>query len=161
MTDIGTEGAVAKSKGMYTDKSKYDVTSTLIYGVQWDAIMAWIDPNYKTSSCKEDSYVRDSTGKGNYEENEDDANNPAKCGSSDNYRIKNIYDLAGNVYEWTMEAYSTNARVIRGGSYLNNTGYVVPVSRRADNGPDTVYSNKRISRYSLFIILNKNSKIIQ
>ena len=115
MTDIGTEGAVAKSKGMYTDKSKYDVTSTLIYGVQWDAIMAWIDPNYKTSSCKEDSYVRDSTGKGNYEEDEDDANNPAKCGSSDNYRIKNIYDLAGNVYEWTMEAYSTNARVIRGG----------------------------------------------
>ena len=64
MTEIGTDGAVAKAKGMYTDKSKYAVTSTLIYGVQWDAIMAWMDPAYKTSSCY-GSVVSSSGGYGN------------------------------------------------------------------------------------------------
>ena len=58
---------VAKSKGMYTDKSKYDVTSTLIYGVQRDAIMAWIDENYKILNCNaENSYVANFKDKGNY-----------------------------------------------------------------------------------------------
>ena len=60
MTCIGKEGAVAKEKGMYTDKSKHAVTSTLIYGVQWDAIMVWIDPAYKTTSCASDSLTKDS-----------------------------------------------------------------------------------------------------
>ena len=54
MTD-STGGAVEKAKGMYTDKEKYGVTSTLIYGVQWDAIMAWIDLAYITGSCDTNS----------------------------------------------------------------------------------------------------------
>ena len=143
MTEIGSTGAVAKSQGMYTDKSKYDVTSTLIYGVQWDAIMAWIDPAYKTSSCEDDSFVKNSEGKGNYKD-EDDTNNPAKCGSSDNYRVNNIYDLAGNVFEWTMEAYSTDYRVNRGG-YCNDSGSNNPASSRDNNYPDGPDTNRTVS----------------
>ena len=106
MTEIGNTGAVAKAKGMYTDKSKYDVTSTLIYGVQRDAIMAWIDENYKILNCNaENSYVANSKDKGNYNQT-----GPVECGSSDSYRVKNIYDLAGNVDEWTMEAGSTTSK---------------------------------------------------
>ena len=137
MTSIGTEGAVARAKGMYADKEEYAVTSTLIYGAQWDAIMAWIDPAYKTTTCEEDSFVRNSEGKGNYNE---DANtndwkgDVATCGISDNYRVKNIYDLAGNVYEWTMEAYSTYNRVSRGGGY-STTGSFRPASTRNYNDP--------------------------
>ena len=143
MTSIGTYGAVAKAQGMYTDKENYAVTSTLIYGVQWDAIMAWIDPAYKTTSCDEDSFVRDSTGKGNYNESanaNDWKGGIATCGISDNYRVKNIYDLAGNVYEWTMEAYSTNLRVTRGG-YYNDTGSYYPASTRYGGTPydDNIY----------------------
>ena len=129
MTDIGTEGAVAKSKGMYTDKSKYDVTSTLIYGVQWDAIMAWIDPNYKTSSCQDNSFVKNSSEKGNF------SGSVVTSGSSDVYRVNNIYDLSGNAWEWTMEASYTYIRVSRGGGCMN-PGFNYPASLRDTSTPN-------------------------
>ncbi len=113
MTSIGTEGAVAKSKEMYTNKSKFNVTSTLIYGVQWDAIMAWIDPDYKTSNCE--GFLVDSYGKGNY-----DMDIVYTSGLKDSYRVNNIYDLAGNAEEWTMETYEENYRVTRGGNFQNS-----------------------------------------
>ena len=126
MSEIGETGALAKSKGMYSNKEIYGVTSTLIYGVQWDAIMSFIDSNYITHTCDtSNSFVAYSKDKGNYSGTLD------VCGSSDNYRVKNIYDLAGNVDEYTMEVYQSNYRVDRGGNYNN---YVpnneVPASAR-------------------------------
>ena len=118
MTSVGTNGAVAKAKGMYTGKDEYNVTSTLIYGVQWDAIMAWIDPNYKTSTCSEDSYIRQN------------ANNSSNIED----KVKNIYDLSGNLSEWTMEAYcsnTTHVRCYRGG---NTTSYRSVVPPFMENG---------------------------
>ena len=102
-------GAVELSKNFDTVNGYTSVTSTLIYGVQWDAIMNFIDPAYATGSCTENSFVRDSTGKGWY-----DQSAPTTTGSNENYAVKNIYDLGGNVCEWTMEAYNTGIRVIRG-----------------------------------------------
>ena len=154
MTEIGTEGAVAKAKGMYTDKNTYGVTSTLIYGTQWDAIMSWIDPAYKTSTCDtSSSYVANSTGKGNYKD-DDDSNNPATCGSSDAYRVKNIYDLAGNVFEWTMEAYSTDDRVGRGGDY-NDSGSLYPASYRDNDDPLGSDSSLRFPFSFIFVMLDE------
>ena len=124
MSSIGTEGAVYKAQQMYTDKNTYGVTSSLIYGVQWDAIMAWIDPAYKTGSCESTSFVRDSSGKGYY-----DADAPTTTGSSSVYAVNNIYDLAGNVAEWTMESYGTVNRVNRGGKY-DDSGSDYPASYR-------------------------------
>ena len=40
-------------------------------------------------------------------------------GTNDNWKAKNIYDLAGNVAEWTMEKTSDNY-FYRGGKYFNN-----------------------------------------
>ncbi len=138
MTEIGSTGAVAKAQGMYTNKETYNVTSTLIYGTQWDAIMLWIDPAYETSTCADDSFVKNSTGKGNYDEAENTnewRGKVASCGASDSYRVNNIYDLAGNVLEWTMEAYSTGHRVGRGGNYSFSGSYS-PASYRFVNYPD-------------------------
>ena len=137
-------GAVEKAKGMYTDKNKYGVTSTLIYGVQWDAIMSWIDPSYKTGTCDvNNSFVANSTGKGNYN------GSLKETGSDENYAVKNIYDLAGNVYEWTMEAYNSTRRVNRGCNY-NGTGNYHPASIRAYNTPS--YSNADIGfRSALYL----------
>ena len=98
-------GAVELSKNFDTANGYTSVTSTLIYGVQWDTIMNFIDPAYATGSCEENSFVRDSSGKGWYEQ---DA--PIVTGSNADYAVKNIYDLGGNVYEWTMEANNQHLR---------------------------------------------------
>ena len=139
-----TGGAVQKAKEFADEKGYTSVTSTLMYGVQWDAIMAWIEPRYKSQDIEikkdlleEKNFVADSTGKGNYDE---DANTNSwkgkvtTTGASDDYDVKNIYDLAGNVYEWTMESCSTDSRVFRGGIYYN-TGSFYPASKRGDDGP--------------------------
>ena len=113
MTDP-TEGAVELSKNFDTENGYTSVTSTLIYGVQWDAIMQWIDPLYKTGSCDTNiSFVANSTGKGNY------SGSLEKAGSNKSYAIKNIYDLGGNVSEWTMESYFSTDKIFRGGNYSN------------------------------------------
>ena len=103
MTDE-TGGAVEKARNFDTQSGHTNVTSTLVYGVQWDAVMRWIS---KDDSLK--GYLTNSSGKGNYS---GDLN--TITGSNDNYQMKHIYDLAGNVYEWTMEAHSPGYRVSRG-----------------------------------------------
>ena len=114
-----TGGAVELSRNFDSRYTNQSVISTLCYGVQWDATMNFIDPNYITKAtigtpgCSEDSYVRDSTGQGNYQD-DDSTNNPGNTGL---YVKNNIYDLAGNVREWTMESYDTNSRVYRGGRF--------------------------------------------
>ncbi|MGN1311375.1 MAG: hypothetical protein ACI4VP_06870, partial [Clostridia bacterium] len=46
------------------------------------------------------------------------------------------YDLAGNVYEWTMEAYSSTYRVGRGGfCNVGGGGGRYPASGRSGNAP--------------------------
>ena len=156
MTDIGTEGAVAKAQGMYTNKETHNVTSTLIYGTQWDAIMLWIDPAYETSTCADDSFVKNSTGKGNCDEAENTnewRGKVASCGASDSYRVNNIYDLAGNVLEWTMEANSTDFRVFRGGGY-GSSGSGSPASFRRYVNPDNSFPYVRFPCRFIFVELN-------
>ncbi len=126
-------GAVELSKNFTKGKSyQGKVTSTLVYGVQWDATMQFFDSNYLNSTCDRTSYVRNSTGKGNY------SGSLINTGSNENYKVKNIYDMAGNVYEWTMEAFGTYHRVNRGGLYANE-GSTDTVSVRANNEPTNTY----------------------
>jgi len=98
MTDE-TGGAIELARSMYEN-------STLCYGVQWDAIMRWINQDTSINYILEDS-----TTKGNYNE----SGNLIKTGNYEEYQVKNIYDLAGNVSEWTMESFGTAQKVVRGG----------------------------------------------
>lgn len=96
---IEVMGAVKLAKSMYNTSTS--VVSTLCYGTQWDAMCRYIEDSNRSS--EEKSYV-DLTG----------------SVADDN--SKNIYDLAGNCDEWTMEAYSRdNERLVRGGYYETDT----------------------------------------
>ena len=114
-------GAVTVARNMYpaTD-TNYGVASTLIHGTQWDTALKFIG-----AYGGDTTYATDSTGKGNYNgmSGADDiysVSKPAECGAREGFKQKNIYDMAGNVYEWTMEKYSTY-RVGRGGNYFNSS----------------------------------------
>ena len=108
----GKSGAVYLAKNMYS--SSNSVTSTLIYGCQWDAMCRYIGDSQRTTPGK-------------------DA--PELTGSVSTDVSKNIYDLAGNCGEWTMEAYDTRGRVLRGGDYYS----AIPVRSRGSNGPTDNY----------------------
>ena len=103
MTEFGSNTATAISRGMYTSE-EYGVTSTLIYGIQWDSVMNWANCASKTRATSTYTSRPSPTG--------------AVYADGTTYDVnKNIYDLAGNVREWTMEADDSSYRVGRGGNY--------------------------------------------
>ena len=126
-TNGTTGGAVELARNFDTANNYATVTSTLCYGVQWDAVMKWLEniPNLNAIGALK-NYIQDSTKMGYY-----DYSAPTTTGY---YDVNNIYDLAGNVFEWTMESYNTNGRVYRGGHY-DSTGFLRPVSIRGASGP--------------------------
>ena len=156
MTDE-TGGAVEVARGMYNEEKGDSVTSTLIYGVQWDAIMRWMQDVPNLTGGK---YVEDSTGMGWYSDNysNDLTGNPDhKTGIDVNggkNKVKNIYDLAGNVFEWTMESCGTSYRVFRGGNY-NNSGSSYPASYRYGYDPSFVYYDDNYRRFPCYFIFEQ------
>ena len=111
---VSTNGAVYLAKNMYS--SSNSVTSTLTYGCEWDAMCRYIGDAQRTTPTK-------------------DA--PELTGSVATDVSKNIYDLAGNCYEWTMEACDANDRVSRGGNYID----AFPVSFRGNITPTFLYDS--------------------
>ena len=121
-----------------TDKVK----SGLVTGTQWDTAMKWIE-NAGIS-------VTDSTSWGNYKDDPVDGDNGKHtAGFKEEWKVKNIYDLAGNTWEWTGENYSTY-RSYRGGSY-NGVGSTYPASCRRDYNP-SLTSNLLSFRLSLYVM---------
>ena len=131
-----------KSKGVAANSN---VTTTMIWGCQWDAVMRWM---YNSGDAEKKTYTYDSTGKGNYAGTNGDEAIPT--GSNDAYAVNNIYDMAGNVYEWTIEAIRTNYRVYRGGFYFHGSGSDYPASIRNDALP-TNGGTENGSRLALYM----------
>ena len=89
------------------------ITSSMIWGSQWDQIMIWMRGIRNES--QNSYYVINAVGMGNYRTGDDDTNTsaPVATGNREAYNVKNIYDLAGNVYDWSLEAYDIDLRVLR------------------------------------------------
>ena len=146
--------------------------TSLMFGVQWDLVLKYLE----TKGTAQADLKKDSTSWGNYSNNLwnitnenlkyapngsgwTSATEKAKVsksgillstGASDDFSKQGIYDLAGNVWEWTLEytSYSSIPCALRGGSCINN-GSNFPAAYR--NGYSTTYYSDNIGfRLSLY-----------
>ena len=125
----GQSGAVYLAKNFARQHNYTSVTSTLTYGCQWDAMCRYIGDSQRTTPTK---------------------SKPELTGSVAGDVSKNIYDLAGNCWEWTMEAYYLryeSERVLRGGGY----DVALPVSNRGSNNPANSILDYNSFRFTLYI----------
>ncbi len=135
-------------------------TSSLMFGVQWDLVLAFM---HNKGNIANSVLTSNSTAIGNHVNNLwtiKNANaqystnvgmtftacpNPFKkesssgilltTGADSSFSVQNIYDIAGNVFEWTLEktSYDKVPCATRGGDYYNS-GSVAPAARRDYNG---------------------------
>ena len=92
------------------------ITSSMIWGSQWDQIMIWM--REISNESQNSYYVINAMGMGNYGNisGVDDGwstDSAAPTGYQESYKVKNIYDLAGNVLDWNLDADGTSDRVLR------------------------------------------------
>ena len=111
-----------------------NVETGMIWGNQWDRTLMWL---IETGSKTKEQIADDSTSWGNYYNatfeyvnssgstatKNEGSSTRIPTGSAEYTKANNIYDLVGNVRDWTMEAYSTYSRVCRGGYYYSNGDY--------------------------------------
>jgi len=120
-----TDGAVYLANNFATKKGYTSVASTMCYGCQWDAMCRYIGDSQRSIATKSKMEL---------------------TGSVAEDKSKNIYDLAGNCNEWTMEAYDTAKRVKRGGSLYSQ----VAISNRTNSKPSNIPDSSAF-RLALYI----------
>ncbi len=124
-----------------TDKE--GIATRMIWGCQWDATCDFIATKGEQKSIKYSStwgnYSNSASpaNTGNYEQNK-----KKDTGSNEAWKANNIYDIAGNCYEWTQEANSAYYRARRGGNYLSS-GFDSPASDRSNGEPTDGSNNDR------------------
>ena len=130
------------------------VKTGMIWGCQWDVTCDFI------ANKGEQKSITDSRTWGNYNDSEGDAKvivtengtetnkygTYQNTGYSEYWKANNIYDLAGNFWEWTQEAIGTGLRAARGGSCgFNGSGF--PASYPSSDDPGSGYSFLRFSSH--------------
>ena len=98
--------------GLYAKQHEYatvmnssyqtNIKSAMIYGSMYDAVMNWA------------LYGEDKTDASKVTNPSEPRNSKQATGTLETDKIKNIYDLGNNLYEWTAEAGNTFSRVGRG-----------------------------------------------
>ena len=136
-SSIGTTGAVYLSNSLY-NTNEYGATSMLCTGACWDSMLDFIKDlnhsvtnsttwgNYKNSETFEitrgayavfntSNYTLGSFNNvGSKYSKMKDTSILLTTGATERNCSKNIYDVAGNCWEWTTESVSSSARVCRG-----------------------------------------------
>lgn len=172
-TDIGSQNWYTMYKKCLTLKgNNNNITTMMITGSLWDETLDWIVSSGATNSegtaLTYQLVGSNSTTFGNYynatfnyiakdaemptatETKAISTNTRIPAGSAEYTKINNIYDMAGNVYDWTTEANSTSYRVCRGGSY-GVYGSSFPLAYRSSSDyPNYGSSVLRLSSSTLY-----------
>ena len=142
-----------------------NVVTGMIWGNQWDRTLMWL---IETGNKTKEEIADDSTSWGNYKNStfkyvnssgsattkNEGISASIPTGNAEYTKANNIYDLAGDVYEWTMEANSTYYRASRGGyCYYDGDGY--PADYRGSNYPTSSGSYRRLSCSTLHKVILK------
>ena len=152
MSDV-SKGAVYVSNKLY-NTNEYGATSMLCTGACWDSMLDFIKDslhsvthsstwgNYENSETykiyRGSLYIypswslADKTNGTDVTKNEDVL---LTTGATERNCSKNIYDVAGNCWEWTTESDSSSTRVVRGGYYNTYNGFNGPASGRSGEHP--------------------------
>ena len=126
-----------------------NVETGIAWGNQFDRTLAWL---VETGNKTKQEITDDSTSWGNYYNatfeyvtnsgnivtKNKDSSTRIPTGSAEYTKANNIYDLSGNVLDWTMEAYNTEDRALRGCNY-SNSGSDDPADYRAYDSPSVSY----------------------
>lgn len=118
-------------------KNSKDIKSIITSGAVFDSLLRWI---IKSKAKTYDEVVNDSASWGNYLNSIASPRNVMPTGSRKNWSVLNIYDIAGNVDEWTSEEYGSYRRVLRGGND-NVYGNVSAAASRDSHSPHNDYHN--------------------
>lgn len=172
-TDIGNEDWYTMYKKCLTLKgNNNNITTMMITGSLWDETVDWLvssgATNSEGTSLTYQLVGSNSTKFGNYnnatfnyiakdaemptatETKETDKYVSIPTGSAEYTKTNNIYDMAGNVDEWTTEARSTVYRVYRGGNYIYGGGYLHPMAYRNSGVPSINGGVVRLSCCTLY-----------
>ena len=140
----------------------------LMYGVEWDSVLNWLKDNATISSSTTGvtktmdiaDIQTNSSSWGNYSNSTGDAatnsGSRKNAGYSEYWKANNIYDLAGNVWEWTQEKYSTGTSTANRGGYYGNAGDYSPAANRSGNDESNT-STAYGFRCSFFVALDAGS----
>ena len=111
-TNISPQDIQIVCNNMYADNET--VKGFLTYGINFDTTLQWLID----SGAKSEEDIRvDSTSWGNYSNNTFTGNvKSGTTGMFEETKANNIYDLAGNYWEWTAERYG-DSYVMRSGGY--------------------------------------------
>ena len=126
-------GLYSKSKEYAKESDNKSTVSSMIWGSQYDAMLNWMQANGEIVN----------------QNNSLKTNKSYNTGSEANDLIKNVFDLYGCHYEWTLEADDSLYRVIRGGI----SGYHNVPSLRDDGAP-TASSSYGSTRLTLYVALD-------
>ena len=141
-------------------------TSTLMFGIQWDLVLKYLETSKQLTI---DDLKNDSASWGNYNESNFDitqgkysehygesyetitdsyTKQPYRSvllttGATERNSKMNIYDLAGNVWEWTLENNDslTGTSCVRRGGYYSTNGTLNPASARDIDTPSNSSEN--------------------
>ena len=114
--------------------AKENIETSMIWGSLWDETLQWLvesEAKISTGEIIDYTLINNSINWGNYRDAIFDYTNTSgeistkntssitiiPTGSTDYTKVNNIYDLAGNMDDWTLEANSSYNRIIRGGAY--------------------------------------------